>query len=114
MDIQSILDLISQVGLLGTIAVGGLLKLNSELDKRDVYHNKRHEEMKEQMKEYREETRNEMKELKAENKADKAMFVRAIETFELSQDNSSETSIKITSIEHHIEEIRSDIRELKN
>lgn len=114
MDIQATLDLIGQVGLLGAIAVGGLLKLNSELDKRDIYHDKRHEEMKEQMKEYREETKKEMKELKDENKADKAMYIRSIEAFELSQNHSSETSNKITSIEHHIEEIRNDIRDLKN
>ena len=71
MDVTTILELISQVGVLGAILIGSLWKLNTELDKRDIYHNERHQEMK-----------SELKELKDENKQDKVMFANAVTSFE--------------------------------
>ena len=102
MDTTTILELVSQVGVLGAILIGSLWKLNTELDKRDVYHNERHQEMK-----------IELKELKDENKQDKIMFASAVASFENSVREFTVMSSKMANLEHDVKEIRNDIRELK-
>lgn len=106
MDASEIVKLIGDVGLIGAISIGALWKLNSELDKRDIYHNERHQEMKE-----------ELKELREENKQDKAMFMRAIQSFDLSVKQSSDMfnsiSSKMTNLEFDVKEIKNNVRELK-
>lgn len=105
-DATTILELVSQVGVLGAILIGSLWKLNTELDKRDTYHNERHQEMKE-----------ELKELRDENKQDKAMFMSAIQSFDLSVKQSSDMfnnmSSKMTNLEFDVKEIKNNVRELK-
>ena len=106
MDASEIVKLIGDVGLIGAISIGALCKLNSELDKRDTYHNERHQEMKE-----------ELKELRDENKQDKAMFMSAIQSFDLSVKQSSDMfnnmSSKMTNLEFDVKEIKNNVRELK-
>lgn len=102
MDITAILDLVSQAGVLGAILIGSLWKLNTELDKRDVYHNERHQEMK-----------NEIKDLRDENKQDKVMFATAVASFENSVREFTTMSSKMANLEHDVKEIRNDIRDLK-
>lgn len=102
MDITAILELVGQAGMFGAILIGSLWKLNTELDKRDVYHNERHQEMKEQI-----------KELRSENKQDKTMFASAVASFENSVREFTIMSAKMANLEHDVKEIRNDIRELK-
>ena len=102
MDASEIVKLIGDVGLIGAISIGALWKLNSELDKRDMYHNERHQEMKQ-----------ELKELREENKQDKIMFASAVASFENSVKEFSTLSNKKTNLEHDVKEIRNNIRDLK-
>ena len=101
-DVSAIVELVGQVGFMGAILIGLLWKLNSELDKLDLYHNERHQEMK-----------SELKELKDENKQDKAMFANAVTSFENSVREFTIMSSKMANLEHDVKEIRNDIRELK-
>lgn len=102
LDVKSLVELIGQVGVCGTLLVAVVGKLNAELDKRDKIYNERHQEMKE-----------EIRELKEDKKQDKLMFTQAISTFDNAVREFSIMSNKMTNLEVDVKEIRNDIRYLK-
>lgn len=124
MTTETIVYLIQNVGILGTMFVGITWKLNNELDKRDVLYNNIIQQQKSDSEARIREMKDDIDIIKEEAREEKRVFASAVATFESSVREFSNLSNKMTglehdvreiktSLEHDVREIRSDIKELK-